>query len=143
VLAAAVLAVVLSVTPGEGLGLSAGPNRSETSGVPAPEAPPAPSVPVAPVGVAAIAGAAVALAAKLRGGGHGAATRSPVVVFIAGHGNASAEATFSDVIAMMGLDWGDARFFDYRWATGQSDAKAPRTVRSTWSDSAREPRRLP
>jgi hypothetical protein len=47
---------------------------------------------------------------------------SPVVVFVAGHGNGSARATFADLVDKMGIDPSDARFFDYRWATGQADA---------------------
>jgi hypothetical protein len=60
----------------------------------------------------------------MRGGSRGAIDPSHVVVFVAGHGNGSAEATFSDLMAMMSLDRADARFFDYRWATGQADARA-------------------
>lgn len=120
-LAAAVLVVVLSVSPGEGLGLSAGPEQPDPSSGPAPEAP-APPAPLAPAGAAVVASAALAIASRLKSAraGRGA----PIVVFVAGHGNGSARDTFADLVDKMGIDPSDARFFDYRWATGQADAIA-------------------
>jgi len=121
VLGAAVLTVVLSVTPGEGLGLSTGPEQPDPPSGSVPSAP-SPSGPMAPLGAAMIGGAAVALAMKLRA--ERASAGPPIVVFVAGHGNGSPETTFEDLVAMTGIDPEDARYFDYRWATAQQDPRS-------------------
>lgn len=122
-LLSAVLTVVLSVTPGDGLGLSTGPDRPESPPAAIPGAPAAPAPPAPPIGVAVVAAAALAVAARLRAAAS-VPRGSPLVVFVAGHGNGSAPGTFADLVGLMGLDPSDARYFDYRWATSQADPKA-------------------
>lgn len=109
-----------------GLGLAPGEQ-------PLPTAPPAgspvedPGGPASPLpGIAAWAGLTLVAAAALRGEpGDALGLRPPpdaLVVFVPGHGQGEPSDAFDDLIDLMGLDPDDARFFDYRWVTGQQDA---------------------
>jgi hypothetical protein len=71
-------------------------------------------------------GIAAAAAAVLAARGSGAALglRPPgdtLVVFLPGHGQGLAGEVYRDFVADMGLDPAAARYFDYRWVTGDVD----------------------
>jgi len=121
VLASTLIAVALSLAPGDGLGLAPTAEPPPAPGAAVPGTPAQPgTVPLLPAsGVVGALGGAMMLLAGRRSGG-----RDPLVVFVAGHGNGSAEGTFADLVALMGLDPADARYFDYRWATGRDGATA-------------------
>jgi len=109
-----------------GLGLAAGDEpvldgRPEATPVAPAEPGPTPAAPAA-LAVAAAVAAAVALARRDPGAALGLEPpHDAVVVFVPGHGQGEASAAFGNLIDMMGLDPDDARYFDYRWVTGQAD----------------------
>jgi hypothetical protein len=73
---------------------------------------------------AAMAVAAAILAGRRTDAGSALRLRPPEgtrVVFVPGHGQAEGRRAFAALVAEMGLDPEDARYFDYRWVTGQSD----------------------
>jgi hypothetical protein len=109
-----------------GVGLAPG-NPPATPG-PAPASPaqaPSPASPVVPAALGAAVLAAVAL--SRRDPGSALALEPPedaVVVFVPGHGQGPASEVFGDLIDLMRLDPDNARFFDYRLATGEADPVA-------------------
>jgi hypothetical protein len=127
VLAGIVLVGVLAVGPGLGLapGDESEPSPPPPPEVPAPEPPeePDPGWPLAAV-LLGLAAAAAALAAQRPGSALG--LRPPentLVVFLPGHGQGPGEEVYAEFVEEMGLDPEDARYFDYRWVTGDTDAK--------------------
>lgn len=123
------LVLVGTLALGPGLGLVAGdepvPPPSPAPEVPEPEPPaePAPGTPIDAV-LLGMAAAAALLAASRPGGALG--LRPPedaLVVFVPGHGQGLGEEVYADFVAEMGLDPDAARYFDYRWVTGDSDPK--------------------
>ena len=92
-------------------------------------APAAPATPGSLPGAAVVLAGAAAAAAVLSRKNPGAALglRPPedaVIVFVPGHGQGQGEAAFAGLVDLMGLDPDDARFFDYRLVTGESDPVA-------------------
>ncbi|HEX5630568.1 MAG TPA: hypothetical protein VFY15_02840, partial [Acidimicrobiia bacterium] len=95
-------------------------------GAATPTVPEAPG-PVWPSGAVAL-GLAAAAAAILAARGSGAALglRPPddtLVVFLPGHGQGPGDEVYRDFVADMGLREEAARYFDYRWVTGDVDAQ--------------------
>ncbi len=123
-LAAGLLVAAFSLGPGPVLA----PGESEPPEPPPPvEAPQPPPVPDPWPGTAValgLAAAAAALAAARPGGALG--LRPPeeaMVVFLPGHGQRLAADVYADFITEMGLDPEAARYFDYRWVTGDTDPR--------------------
>ena len=117
------LALLSDPVPGDGVRLA--PDPAPAPATPAVEAP-APggrgvAVPAA-AGGSALAGL-LALAAARRAGRHDDDDDGvePLVVFVSGHGNDSPQGLFADMVALMGLDPAEARYFDYRWIEGGAD----------------------
>ena len=118
------------LTLGPGLGLSPG---DEPVPVEIPVPPPVESPEPAPVPpsdsgsspipiLLGLAAAAAALAALRPGAALG--LRPPedaMVVFVPGHGQGAGEDVYREFVDLMGLDPDDARYFDYRWVTGDSN----------------------
>ncbi|MBM3694534.1 MAG: hypothetical protein FJW79_01155 [Actinobacteria bacterium] len=123
--AALVLALVLLAdpVPGDGIRLAPDPRLPAVgAGSPVPGGPTVPPLPAAVGGaVAGLAALAATRARGRRGAGEArgeAEGEEPLVVFVSGHGSASAPGVFSHLVALMGLDSDRARYFDYRWADG-------------------------
>ena len=101
-------------SPGDGLGLASGEPARSAGG---PQ-----RIPRAPAGGAGVGVVAIAVAALARrrrwettGGGPG-----PLYVYVPGHGGDP--NGFEDLAGRAGIDPGDTRVFDYRWAWPSSDA---------------------
>jgi hypothetical protein len=111
------LALQVSPVPGDGVRLAPDPVVTTTIAADAPAT--GSGFPLPPVagGGALVGLAAVALAGRTRRR-EPDSDAEPLVVFVSGHGNDSAPGLFSDLVALMGLDPGQARYFDYRWAAG-------------------------
>ncbi|MFH1329561.1 MAG: hypothetical protein ABIJ48_02720 [Actinomycetota bacterium] len=117
------VALLADPVPADGVRLAPDPVPPPAAAAGVLSAPGAPAglpFPVAAGGAAA--GLAVLAAARWQGrkedGDDGA---DPLVVFVSGHGNASAPGLFAHLVALMGLDAGSTRYFDYRWADGGGD----------------------
>ena len=121
-LAVGVLVGFLTAGPGLGLAPGDAPPPAE-SPIPGTPTPPLPSWPSGAVALGMAAAAAVLAA---RGSGVALGLRPPpetLVVFLPGHSQGLADEVFADFVAEMGLDPGAARYFDYRWVTGDVDAQ--------------------
>lgn len=122
-----VAAAVLAASSGLGL---APVTEAVDHPVPPPQpSPPAVPVPALPVGGAAGAAALLTIVSRRRGSAVGPAPGDalgleppgePIVVFVPGHGQASGDEAFHDLVDLMGLGPSDAYFFDYRWVTGDA-----------------------
>lgn len=116
--------IVVALVAVPGLGLAPGDEPVAEPGVlaDAPVAPPAdPGVPAEPI-LLGLAAAAAALATRRPGSALG--LRPPddaMVVFVPGHGQGAGADVYEDFVELMGLDPDDARYFDYRWVTGDAD----------------------
>lgn len=113
-----------AVTLGPGLGLSPGdqPVPPPEGRAPAPPVEPDAAVPGAAL-LLGLAAAAAVIASQRPGSALG--LRPPddaLVVFVPGHGQGPGEEVFGQFVESMGLDPDDARYFDYRWVTGDTDA---------------------
>lgn len=122
-----VASVVMILSLGGALGLAPdeepAPDPGAGGGSESP-APPSPD-PAAVIAIAALA--AAILAGRRSDPGAALSLRPPddaLVVFVPGHGQGSAEGTFAAMVSMMGLDPAQARYFDYRFASGQTDPVA-------------------
>ena len=117
------LALLADPVPADGVRLAPDP---APAAAPAAATPPAPGLPGRLPLPAAAGGAAAGLAALAAARSAGPAvgggrTREPLVVFVSGHGNGSPAGLFSHLVALMGLDPDQARYYDYRWADGGRD----------------------
>jgi hypothetical protein len=115
------LALLSGPVPADGVRLA--PDPTPAAAVPAAATP----APASPGGgpLTAAGGAAAGLAALALARSRARRTEEedaePLVVFVAGHGNGSPEGLFSHLVALMGLDPDQARYYDYRWADGGRD----------------------
>ena len=125
-LSAGLLVGVLALGPG--LGLAPDDEPPVESSVPAAEpagnAPAPPNddaLPATPI-LLGLTAAAAALASRRAGAALG--LRPPeetMVVFLPGHGQGAGEDVYGEFVDLMGLEADDARYFDYRWVTGDAD----------------------
>jgi len=136
VIAALALALALFADPAPADGVRLSPDPAPVPApapAPAPApvdegAPAAPRVPFFPAAAGGATACVVALAAGSRARRRHAgletgapAAEEPLVVFVSGHGTDSAPGQFAHLVALMGLDPSQVRYFDYRWATGGTD----------------------
>ena len=116
------IVVALAAVPGLGLAPDDEPVADPGVFAEAPVAPPADSgVPAEPI-LLGLAAAAAVLATRRPGSALG--LRPPddaMVVFVPGHGQGAGADVYGDFVELMGLDPDDARYFDYRWVTGDAD----------------------
>lgn len=122
-LAVGLLVGAFTLGPGLGLAPDDEPVPPPPVATPAPPAAPGSDLPAAVVlGFGVIA---AVIAAQKPGSALG--LRPPedtMVVFVPGHGQGPGEEVFREFVDLMGLDPEDARYFDYRWVTGESDSQA-------------------
>jgi hypothetical protein len=119
--AALALALLTGPAPADGVRLAPDPSPAASAPAGAPTAPGAPAglpLSAAAGGIAGLA-ALAALRRPERQPKEGEAT--PLVVFVSGHGNGSPTGLFSQLVSLMGLERGQARYYDYRWADGGPD----------------------
>lgn len=121
------LALLTEPVPGDGLRLVPDPvvGPSPAPGAVAPSSPAAPALPF-PAALAGVVAGIVALAASTWAARRedeqaAASSGERLVVFVSGHGSGSAPGVFAHLVAMMGIDPAQARYFDYRWADGGTD----------------------
>ena len=123
-LAVGFLVGAFALGPGLGLAPDDEPVPPPPLPIPAPPSPPGTDVPVAAL-VLGLGAIAAAIAAQKPGSALG--LRPPedaMVVFVPGHGQGTGEEVFAEFVDLMGLDPDDARYFDYRWVTGEADPQA-------------------
>ncbi len=121
------LALLTEPVPGDGLRLAPDPvvGPSPASATVATSTPSAPALPF-PAALAGVVAGIVALAASTWAARRedeqaAAGPGEPLVVFVSGHGSPPAPGVFAHLVAMMGIDPAQARYFDYRWADGGTD----------------------
>ena len=112
-----------AITLGPGLGLAADdePVPPPNEPAPAPPAEPGGGVPGAAL-LLGLGAVAAVLASQRPGSALG--LRPPadaMVVFVPGHGQGLGQDVFREFVDLMGIDPEDARYFDYRWVTGDAD----------------------
>lgn len=111
----------LAAVPGLGLAPEDEPVADAGGGVEIPMAPAEPGMPGEPI-LLGLAAAAAVLATRREGSALG--LRPPeeaMVVFVPGHGQGAGAEVYAEFVELMGLDPDDARYFDYRWITGDAD----------------------
>jgi hypothetical protein len=116
---ALVIALFADPVPADGVRLAPDPAPAASAAVatvPVPGMPAGLRLPAAAGGAAA--GLAALAAARWRGRRPEEDDAEPLVVFVSGHGNGSPAGLFSGMVALMGLDPGQDRYYDYRWADG-------------------------